>query len=97
VNPKGYHSLALALYTGQRRSDLVRFGWQDLHEDRDGVLWLIFTQHKGRNHHPISLEIPIIPDLQRILAADGVGDTTFLVNDYGRPFTVAGFGNRFRK
>jgi integrase len=90
-------ALVLALYTGQRRSDLVRFGWNDLHEDREGVLWLIFTQHKGRNHHPISLEIPIIPDLQRFLAADGVGDTTFLVNDYGRPFTVAGFGNRFRK
>jgi integrase len=90
-------ALALALYTGQRRSDLVRFGWQDLHEDRDGVLWLIFTQQKGRKHHPISLEIPIIPDLQRFLAVDGVGKATFLVNDYGRPFTVAGFGNRFRK
>ncbi len=90
-------ALALALYTGQRRSDLVRFGWYDVHEDRDGVLWLIFTQQKGRNHHPISLEIPIIPDLQRFLAAEGVGDTTFLVNDYGRPFSVAGFGNRFRK
>jgi integrase len=90
-------ALALALYTGQRRSDLVRFGWQDLHQDRDGVLWLIFTQHKGRNHHPISLEIPIIPYLQRFLAADVVGDTTFLANDYGRPFIIAGFGNRFRK
>jgi integrase len=90
-------AVALALYTGQRRSDLVRFGWNDVHEDRDGVLWLIFTQQKGRNQHPISLEIPVIPDLQRFLAADGVGDTTFLVNDYGRSFTVAGFGNRFRK
>jgi integrase len=90
-------ALALALYTGQWRSDLVRFGWQDLHQDRDGVLWLIFTQHKGRNHHPISLEIPIIPYLQRFLAADVVGDTTFLANDYGRPFIIAGFGNRFRK
>jgi integrase len=90
-------ALALALYTGPRRPDLVRFGSQGLHEDRDGVLWLIFTQHKGRNHHPISLEIPIIPDLQRFLAVEGVGHTTFLVNDYGRPFTVAGFGNRFRK
>jgi integrase len=90
-------AVALALYTGQRRSDLVRFGWNDIHEDRDGVLWLIFTQQKGRNHHPISLDIPIIPDLQRLLAVDEVGDTTFLVNDYGRPFTVAGFGNRFQK
>ena len=90
-------ALALALYTGQRRSDLVRFGWQDLRESSDGVLWLTFTQHKGRNRHPITLEIPIIPELQRHLAIDRAGETTFLVNDYGRPFTAAGFGNRFRK
>ncbi|SEO08184.1 Phage integrase family protein [Palleronia pelagia] len=90
-------ALALALYTGQRRSDLVRFGWQDLRESSDGVVWLSFTQHKGRNRHPITLEIPIIPELQRHLATEGTGDTTFLVNDFGRPFTAAGFGNRFRK
>jgi hypothetical protein len=39
-------------------------------------------------------------DLQRVLdasAAAGItGDLTFLVNEYGRPFTVAGFGNKFR-
>ena len=35
-------ALALALYTGQRRSDLVRFGWQDLRQSSDGVLWLTF-------------------------------------------------------
>ena len=56
-------ALALALYTGQRRSDLVRFGWKDVREAEDGVLWLGFTQHKGRNRHPIRLEIPIIPEL----------------------------------
>jgi integrase len=90
-------ALALALYTGQRRSDLIRFGWQYLREDHEGVLWLVFTQHKGRNRHPISLEIPIIPELQRHLAGELVGTETFLVNEYRRPFTVAGFGNRFRK
>ncbi len=90
-------ALALALYTGQRRSDLVRFGWKDVREDEEGVLWIGFTQHKGRNRHPITLEIPIIPELQRYLADDRVGDTTFLMSEYGKPFTAAGFGNRFRK
>ncbi|MGL6211491.1 MAG: hypothetical protein ACRC14_16845 [Paracoccaceae bacterium] len=66
-------------------------------QDRDGVLWWIATQRKGRRHHAVSLDIPIIPDVQRCLAPGGVGDTAFLVNEYGRPFTVAGFGNRFRK
>ncbi|WP_299201062.1 site-specific integrase [uncultured Tateyamaria sp.] len=90
-------ALALALYTGQRRSDLVRFRWSDVREDDEGVLWLAFTQHKGRNRHPISLEIPIIPELQRYLSEDRAGASTFLTNEYGRPFTAAGFGNRFRK
>jgi len=90
-------ALAMALYTGQRRSDLVRFGWNDVRKDDEGVLWLVFTQHKGRNRHPISLEIPVIPELRRYLTHEQVGESTFLVNDYGRPFTAAGFGNRFRK
>jgi integrase len=84
-------------YTGQRRSDLVRFGWGEVREDDEGVLWIGFTQHKGRNRHPITLAIPIIPELQHYLADDRVGDTTFLMSEYGKPFTAAGVGNRFRK
>lgn len=90
-------ALALALYTGQRRSDLVSFRWQDLRDDEEDAIWLMFTQHKGRNRHPIKPEIPLIPELQRHLAADSTGNETSLVNEYGRAFTVAGFGNRFRK
>ena len=62
---------------------------------RDG--WLVFTQHKGRNRKPVRLEIPIIPELRRVIDASNTGDLTFLVNGYGRAFTNAGFGNRFRK
>lgn len=85
-------ALALALYTGQRRSDLVQLGRQHV---RDG--WLTFTQHKNRNRHPVRQEIPIIPDLQRIIDASPTGDMTFLVTAFNRPFTSNGFGNRFRK
>lgn len=85
-------ALALALYTGQRRSDLVLFGKQHVQKG-----WLIFTQQKGKGRNPVRLEIPIVPDLQRIIDASTTGDLAFLVNGYGRPFTNAGFGNRFRK
>lgn len=85
-------ALALALYTGQRRSDLVQFGKQHV---RDG--WLVFTQFKGRERKPVRLEIPIIPELQRILDASPTGDLAFLVTAYGKPFTPAGFGNRMRE
>lgn len=85
-------ALALALYTGQRRSDLVQFGKQHI---RDG--WLVFTQHKGRNRNPVRMEIPIIPELQSVIDQTPTGDLTFLVTAFNRPFTSNGFGNRFRK
>ena len=85
-------ALALALYTGQRRSDLVVLGRQHV---RDG--WLIFTQHKGRNKNPVRMEIQIIPELWRIIDQTPTGDLTFLVTSFNRPFTSNGFGNRFRK
>lgn len=43
------------------------------------------------------MEIPIIPELQRIIEATETGDLTFLVTAFNRPFTSNGFGNRFRK
>lgn len=85
-------ALALALYTGQRRSDLVKFGKQHV---RDG--WLVFTQFKGRENKPVRLELPIIPELQRIIDASPTGDLAFLATAYGKPFTAAGFGNRMRE
>src|SRR5262249_14152781 len=54
-------ALALLLYTGQRRSDVVLFGRQHV---RSG--WLLFTQQKNRNRRPIKLELPVLPVLQRI-------------------------------
>lgn len=84
-------ALALALYTGQRRSDLVQFGKQHV---RDG--WLTFTQFKGRENKPVRLELPIIPELQRIIDVSPTGDLAYLVTAYGKPFTAAGFGNRMR-
>jgi integrase len=84
--------LALLLYTGQRRSDVVLFGRQHV---RNG--WLRFTQQKNRNRRPITLELPILPALQRIIDASTTGDLTFLVNEKKRSFTSNGFGSRMRK
>jgi integrase len=91
IGSKGRLALALLLYTGQRRSDVTRHGRQHL---RDGKI--TFTQHKGRNRKPKRLTLPILPVLQQIIDASPCGNMTFLVNDLGRPFTDAGFGNWFR-
>jgi integrase len=91
IGTKARLAFALLLYTGQRRSDVVRFGKQ--HVKRGA---LTFTQHKGRTRKPHKLVLPILPMLQKVIEASRCGDMTYLVNDLGRPFTDAGFGNWFR-
>lgn len=84
---------ALLLYTAQRRSDVVRFGHKMAHNR-----WLKFTQTKNASRQPVTLEIPIIGELQRIIdATTPLGTDTYLVTEFRKPFSVAGFGNRFRK
>jgi integrase len=91
VGSKARLALALMLFTGQRRSDIIRLGKQHA---KSGKFTL--TQHKGRNRKPKRLTLPILPTLQQIINNTTCGDLTFLVNDWGRPFTDAGFGNWFR-
>ncbi len=83
--------LSLALYTGQRRADLAILGRQ---HERDG--WLHFTQHKGRNQTPVRLQIPIIPELRRIIDASLTGDLTYIAGATGRPLKPNSLGNSFR-
>jgi integrase len=78
-------------WTGVRRSDVVLLGKQHV---RDG--WLKFTQQKNRNRKPVTIEIPILADLQHIIDASPTGDLTFIVSQRGRPFAVSAFGNWFR-
>lgn len=85
-------ALALLMFTGQRKSDVVAFGRQ---HTKDG--WLHFTQFKNRNRKAVTLDLPALPELQAAIDAGPCGNLTFLVNEYGKPFTVAGFGNRMRK
>jgi integrase len=91
IRSKARLAFALLLYTGQRRSDIVRFGKRHV---KDG--WLKFTQEKNRLRRPVTLELPIVPALQHILDVSPTGDVTFLVTEHGKPFSGNGFGNRFR-
>jgi integrase len=91
VGKKARLALALLAFTGQRRGDVIRFGRQHVQNGK-----LVFTQRKGRNRKPNQLRLTILPVLQQIIDASPCGDLTFLVNHLDRPFTDAGFGNRFR-
>lgn len=91
IGSKARLALALFLYTGARLSDVVRLGRQHA---RNG--WFHFRQHKNRNRHPIEVEIPILEELRAIIDASPTGDLTYLVSNRGRPFSITGFGNKFR-
>jgi len=92
IGMKARLAYSLLFYTGQRRSDVVLFGRQHVHEGK-----LCFTQQKNRRRKPIALELPILPELQKVLDASPTGDLTFLVTEHRKPFAVAGFGNWFRE
>jgi integrase len=76
-----------------RRSDVIALGKQ--HLTRDGRLQ--YKQFKGRNKRPVHIDIPVIPELQRIVDASPCGELTFLVTEFRKPFTSNGFGNWFKK
>jgi integrase len=79
-------AFALLLYTGQRRSDVVRMGRQHLSDNAICVR----QQKTGRE-----VWVPVHEALAPILA-EASGNLTFLLTDQGKPYTAAGFGNWFR-
>lgn len=46
--------------------------------------------------NPIDIDIPLHPALAESIAASKVGNMTFLITEYGKPFTANGFGNKFK-
>ncbi len=93
IGTKAHLALALLLYTGTRRGDMVTLGRQHVRDD-----WLRFVPSKSRKQTKtvVLSEKPWLSVLDQIVKASPCGDLTFLVTEYGRPFTAAGFGNWFR-
>lgn len=85
----------LFLYTGQRRSDVVRFGWAHVNKNAGETL-LQFTQKKGETQKPVQITMPIGEVLADAIDNTETGDVTFLVTQRGKPFSSAGFGSRFK-
>ncbi|MEC9312939.1 MAG: tyrosine-type recombinase/integrase [Pseudomonadota bacterium] len=88
---RAHTALMLLLYTGQRRSDVVKMGPGNV---KDGCIAIV-QQKTGQ-----PVDIPILPPLQVVL--DTLPDTaTFLTSDRhsadNGPLTPEGFTNWFRK
>lgn len=91
VGTKARLAMALMLYTTGRREDATRFGPQRVRGER-----IIYTQAKNERRRAVHMDIPIHPELKRVIDATPSGHLTFLVTQFGKPFSPAGFGNWFR-
>lgn len=93
LGTKARLAMALLLYTTGRREDATRLGRQHMKSGR-----IHFTQAKNEHRAPVEIDIPIHPDLAIAIAAGpDSGHLTFLVTEYGKPFSPGGFGNKFRE
>lgn len=79
-------ALALLLCTAQRRADVPPMGRQHV---RDGKIRVV----QSKTGTPLWIQIH--PDLQAELDAAPKDQLTFLQTQYGKPFTVHGFGKWF--
>ena len=88
LGTKARLALEILLWTGQRLGDAHRFGPGHVRDGR-----INYEQEKGGKE----LWLPMAPQLRvAIDAMPAVGVQSFLVTEYGRPFSKKGFGNWFR-
>ena len=81
--------MSLALFTGQRKGDLIRLGEKHI-KVLDGREGLEFTQQKNRRSKPVKLWVPIAPELREIIDASPTGDAAFVQNAFNRLFSEGG-------
>ncbi|WP_246767672.1 tyrosine-type recombinase/integrase [Bradyrhizobium sp. CCBAU 53340] len=92
LGTKARLALDLLRYTTGRREDAPRLGRQ---HTRDGRVR--FRQAKNEHRNPIDIDMPLHPALAESIAAAKVGtNMTFLLTEFGKPFTANGFGNKFK-
>jgi integrase len=91
IGTKGRLALDLLLYTGVRRSDVVKLGPQ---MEREGHL--LFVETKGQRRTRKQHRLPILPQLRASIDATPSGQLAYLVTPAGKPYSPEVFGNWFR-
>jgi integrase len=91
LGTKARLALALLLFTGARRQDMVLFGRQHV---KGG--WLRYVPLKTLYKRDDLSQKPWLPELDEIVRVSPCGELTFLVHSHGVGFTANGFGNWFR-
>jgi integrase len=87
IGSKARLALGLALFTAQRRSDIIRMGRQHVRDDMINVR----QQKTGK-----PLAIPMHSQLRAILDATPSAHLTFLTTKSGKPYAPSDFSEQFR-
>lgn len=85
-------AIGLLLFFGVRISDLALIGPQNLKGDV-----LEFSPFKGRENHPKTLTLPVLPAARSIIEQSAIGKNHFMVTEFGKPFSIKGLGQWFKK
>lgn len=85
-------ALAIFMFTGLRLSDASILGRQHL---QDG--WIRIRPGKTRKSSGVEVNVPVLPELAAELSAIPTRQMTFLVTEYGKPFSDKGLGNKMRQ
>ena len=96
VGSKARLALDLMAFAGLRRSDTCTVQVQHIREDAHGQWWLVKPQHKNRKRQGKTIEIPILPELRRSIEATPRTALALLETQAGAPFSIKGFGERFK-
>jgi integrase len=88
IGTKARLALALGMFTGQRKGDCLKMGWQHI---SDGGIRV--KQEKTGTE----LLIPVHPELKKILDITPREHLTLIVTEFGAQFTAGGFGNWFKR
>lgn len=104
VGTPQYTAYALALFLGNRRSDVCLLRWDQIQErtmlidgKRRKVVGFAFTQYKNRNRKPVDMFLPITPMLSAALAPLDRSTGTVLVQQRDRrsPYSIKSLSQMF--
>jgi integrase len=93
LGTKAYLALMLLMHVAPRRSDLVKLGPSNIIE-RGGMKMVSFKPQKTARSSNIQVILPLHPELEEAIQHTRTGPETFMITEFGRPFTSNGFGNK---
>jgi integrase len=92
IGTKPYLAMMLLIHAAPRRADLVKLGPKNIVIE-DGQEFIRFLPQKTARKGHVTVTMPFHPDLKAAIDATATGEETFLVTEYGKPYSADGFSN----